>query len=101
MKGGDIILFGDIVHNSREVERLKAMGLITINHEGVQTCATLILLRAKVEITAKRNNIEIIDATCPVVLLLGDIIYANNKAEGKRRIGQRRNIILFGRHCTP
>ena len=32
-KGGTLYCLGDIVHNSREVERLKAMGLITINHE--------------------------------------------------------------------
>ena len=32
-KSGTLYCLGDIVHNSREVERLKAMGLITINHD--------------------------------------------------------------------
>lgn len=72
-KGGTLYCLGDIVHNSREVERLKAMGLITINHEEFNHLHDAkVLLRAHGEppetyITAKRNNIEIIDATCPVV----------------------------------
>lgn len=75
-KGGTLYCLGDIVHNSREVERLKAMGLITINHEEFNHLRDAkVLLRAHGEppetyITAKRNNIEIIDATCPVVLRL-------------------------------
>ena len=75
-KGGTLYCLGDIVHNSREVERLKAMGLITINHEEFNHLHDAkVLLRAHGEppetyITAKRNNIEIIDATCPVVLRL-------------------------------
>ena len=73
-KSGTLYCLGDIVHNSREVERLKAMGLITINHEEFNRLHNAkVLLRAHGEppetyITARRNNIEIIDATCPVVL---------------------------------
>ena len=75
-KGGTLYCLGDIVHNSREVERLKAMGLITINHEEFNHLHDAkVLLRHMVSppkptLTAKRNNIEIIDATCPVVLRL-------------------------------
>lgn len=75
-KSGTLYCLGDIVHNSREVERLKAMGLITINHEEFNRLHNAkVLLRAHGEppetyITARRNNIEIIDATCPVVLRL-------------------------------
>ena len=74
--GGVLYCLGDIVHNSREVERLEAMGLITIDHE---TFARLhdakVLLRAHGEppetyAIARRNHLEIIDATCPVVLRL-------------------------------
>ena len=75
-KGGTLYCLGDIVHNSREVERLKALGLITINHEELKTLRNVkVLLRAHGEppetyAIAQRNNIEIIDATCPVVLRL-------------------------------
>lgn len=75
-KGVTLYCLGDIVHNSREVERLKAMGLITINHEEFKQLRNAkVLLRAHGEppetyLTAEENNIEIIDATCPVVLRL-------------------------------
>lgn len=75
-KGETLYCLGDIVHNSREVERLKGLGLITINHEEFcQLHHAKVLLRAHGEPpetyeTALRNNIEIIDATCPVVLQL-------------------------------
>lgn len=67
---------GDIVHNSLEVERLEHMGLHTIDHEGLSRLRDRkVLLRAHGEppstyALAKRNNITIIDATCPVVLRL-------------------------------
>lgn len=67
---------GDIVHNSDEVERLRAKGLITITHAELQQLHNVkVLLRAHGEPPstyeiARRNNIEIIDATCPVVLQL-------------------------------
>lgn len=67
---------GDIVHNGMEVERLHAQGLKTINHEELRKLHDVkVLLRAHGEPPetyeiAKRNNIEIIDATCPVVLQL-------------------------------
>ena len=32
-KGAPLYCLGDIVHNGQECERLKEMGLITINHE--------------------------------------------------------------------
>jgi len=67
---------GDIVHNGMECERLKQMGLITISHDDMlQLHDVKVLLRAHGEPPetyelARRNNIEIIDATCPVVLQL-------------------------------
>ena len=66
-KGEKLYCLGDIVHNGRECDRLREMGLITINHDE--------MLRAHGEPPetyelARRNNIEIIDATCPVVLKL-------------------------------
>jgi len=67
---------GDIVHNDAEVERLTKQGLITIDHEHYFTMKdTTVLLRAHGEPPstyeyARQNNIQLIDATCPVVLKL-------------------------------
>ncbi|WP_077196508.1 4-hydroxy-3-methylbut-2-enyl diphosphate reductase [Prevotella ihumii] len=75
-KGTKLYCLGDIVHNSMEVERLTQRGLITINHDQLRALHNAtVLLRAHGEPPetyelAKRNNIEIIDATCPVVLAL-------------------------------
>ena len=75
-KGKPLYCLGDIVHNSREVERLKEMGLITINREEFKELRDArVLLRAHGEppetyAIATQNRIEIIDATCPVVLKL-------------------------------
>jgi len=75
-KGEVLYCLGDIVHNGSEVERLKELGLITINREEfAQLHDVKVLLRAhgeppKTYEIAKQNNITIIDATCPVVLRL-------------------------------
>ena len=67
---------GDIVHNAAEVERLEKKGLITITHEEMEHLHDVkVLLRAHGEPpstyeTSLRNNIEIIDDTCTVVLQL-------------------------------
>ncbi len=75
-KGTTLYCLGDIVHNGMECERLKQLGLITIDHEQMAGLHDVkVLLRAHGEPPetyelARRNNIEIIDATCPVVLQL-------------------------------
>lgn len=75
-KGEILYCLGDIVHNGQEVERLAGMGLITINHaQFAELHDAKVLLRAHGEPpstyeTAKKNNITIIDASCPVVLKL-------------------------------
>lgn len=75
-KSETLYCLGDIVHNGRECERLKHLGLNTIEHdEFAQLRNTKVLLRAHGEPPqtyqlAQQNNIEIIDATCPVVLRL-------------------------------
>ena len=75
-KGGKLYCLGDIVHNGMEVERLHEAGLITIDHEEMKELhGVKVLLRAHGEppetyALAEKNNIEIIDATCPVVLQL-------------------------------
>lgn len=73
---GVLYCLGDIVHNAGEVERLQKKGLITVDHEEFAKLHNVkVLLRAHGEPpstyeTARRNGIEIIDATCPVVLQL-------------------------------
>lgn len=73
---GVLYCLGDIVHNAGEVERLRKKGLITVDHDEFSKLHNVkVLLRAHGEPpstyeTAKQNNIEIIDATCPVVLQL-------------------------------
>ena len=75
-EGKTLYCLGDIVHNGMECERLRRMGLITINHDDLRRLHDVkVLLRAHGEPPetyelARRNNIEIIDATCPVVLQL-------------------------------
>lgn len=75
-KSGRLYCLGDIVHNAAEVERLRRKGLVTITHADLESLHDVkVLLRAHGEPpatyeVARRNNIEIIDATCPVVLQL-------------------------------
>lgn len=97
-KGGKLYCLGDIVHNGMEVERLHATGLITIDHEEMKKLhGVKVLLRAHGEppetyALAERNHIEIIDATCPVVLQLQRRIkkqYDNN---------QQAQIVIFGKN---
>ena len=74
--GNTLYCLGDSVHNGMECERLRQLGLVTINHEELKHLHDVkVLLRAHGEPPetyelARRNNIEIIDATCPVVLKL-------------------------------
>lgn len=99
-KGGILYCLGDIVHNSREVERLKEMGLITINHEEFNHLHNAkVLLRAHGEPPetyeiALRNHIEIIDATCPVVLRLQKKI----KQEYTQESDEDKQIVIYGKN---
>jgi 4-hydroxy-3-methylbut-2-en-1-yl diphosphate reductase len=67
---------GEIVHNGAEVERLTKKGMITITREEyykLSNCRVMIRSHGEPPETyryAKDNNIELIDATCPVVLKL-------------------------------
>ena len=97
-KGNTLYCLGDIVHNGMEVERLHARGLITINHEHLKQLHDVkVLLRAHGEPpetyeTARRNNIEIIDATCPVVLQLQRRIKKQYDANPEAQ------IVIFGKN---
>lgn len=98
-KGNKLYCLGDIVHNGQECERLKKMGLITINHEEfAQLHDVKVLLRAHGEPPATyelaaKNRIEIIDATCPVVLRLQKRIKQeyDNGSDNKQ-------IVIYGKN---
>lgn len=96
-KGTRLYCLGDIVHNSMECERLHRMGLITINHDELrQLHGVKVLLRAHGEPPetyelARRNNIEIIDATCPVVLQL------QRRIKRQYELGNGQ-IVIFGKN---
>ena len=97
-KGTQLYCLGDIVHNGMECERLKRMGLITINHEEMSRLHdATVLLRAHGEPPATyrladNNNIEIIDATCPVVLQLQRRIKAQYESQPDSQ------IVIFGKN---
>lgn len=95
-KGNQLYCLGDIVHNGMECERLRKMGLVTINHDDMRTLHNVkVLLRAHGEPPetyelARQNHIEIIDATCPVVLQLQKRIKRQFEAGAAQ-------IVIFGK----
>lgn len=100
-KGEKLYCLGDIVHNGQECERLKQMGLITINHEEFALLKNAkVLLRAHGEPPrtyeiARENHIEIIDATCPVVLRLQKRINQEYDATPSDR---EKQIVIYGKN---
>lgn len=100
--GEKLYCLGDIVHNGMECERLRGMGLITIDHdEFAQLHDATVLLRAHGEPPttyelAQKNNITIIDATCPVVLALQKRIKKKfSTIDGNSRTT---DIVIFGKN---
>lgn len=98
-QGGNFYCLGDIVHNNLEVARLNNAGLTTIDHIGFRLLQnSKVLLRAHGEppetySIARKNNIEIIDATCPVVLRLQKKI----KACFEQTDSQKTQIVIYGK----
>ena len=94
---GNLYCLGDIVHNNMEVERLEKKGLKIIDHEQFKTLRdTKVLIRAHGEPpetyrTAIENNIELIDASCPVVLKL-----QNRIRNGVENLGEGQ-IVVYGK----
>ncbi len=94
-----IYCLGDIVHNGREVERLRNSGLITIDHTEFSSLRdAIVLLRAHGEPPstyelAKQNHILLIDATCPVVLHLQERIHREYISDPNHF----KQIVIFGK----
>lgn len=99
--GGPLFCLGDIVHNSAEVERLRKKGLQTITHADLEKLKNArVLLRAHGEppstyVTAHKQNITLVDATCPVVLKLQQRIKADYDKSKKE--GRDLQIVIYGR----
>ena len=97
LQSGTLSVLGDIVHNGQEVARLEALGLKTIAHDDLpQHQGERVLLRAHGEppstyALARDNNIEVIDATCPVVKKLQERIRTCYQQSGGRQ------IVIFGK----
>ncbi|MEL6590943.1 MAG: 4-hydroxy-3-methylbut-2-enyl diphosphate reductase [Bacteroidota bacterium] len=92
---GHLYCLGDIVHNDREVQRLADKGLQIINHEQLkQVRDAKVLIRAHGEPPATyqlalANNLQLIDASCPVVLKLQNRIRTSYERE--------ETIVIYGR----
>lgn len=90
---------GDIVHNDMEVKRLSEKGLVVIDREQLQelsNCKVLIRAHGEPPETYKlaiENNIELIDASCPVVLKLQNRV-KNAFDKMERENGQ---IVIYGK----
>ncbi|MDO5759659.1 MAG: 4-hydroxy-3-methylbut-2-enyl diphosphate reductase [Bacteroidota bacterium] len=95
----DFYCLGDIVHNNKEVERLRKLGLKTIDKQEFYSLKnSRLMIRAHGEppstyAKAKENNIEIIDATCPMVLKLQREVYKGYQ-EMKKINGQ---VVIYGK----
>jgi len=93
---GHLYCLGDIVHNDEEVKRLKLKGLEIINHQQFNKLKnTRVLIRAHGEPPetyklALDNNIELIDASCPVVLKLQNRVRVAHSSDEK--------ILIYGKH---
>jgi len=90
---------GDIVHNNKEIDRLNQLGLEIIDHKklnSLSNCKVLIRAHGEPPSTYKvalKNNIELLDASCPVVLKLQHQI-----KEGYEKVGEiDGQIIIYGK----
>ena len=97
--GEEIYSLGLIVHNEAEISRLVALGLRMINHEMLYSLKdSKLLIRAHGEPPetyriAERNNITIIDATCPIVKKLQARI-RKTWLESRKNGGQ---VVIYGK----
>ena len=98
-KTGKLYCLGDIVHNNEEVQRLTEKGLITIDYEQfreLKNCQVLIRAHGEPPETyeiAKKNNIELVDASCRVVLKLQQNIKKGFE-EIQKKDGQ---LVIYGK----
>ena len=106
-KEEQLYCLGDIVHNGKECDRLQQMGLVTINHEQMRDIHDAkVLLRAHGEppstyALAREHAINLIDATCPVVLHLQERIkkeYDEKTRNSENKKIKDKQIVIFGKN---
>ncbi|MFZ4549034.1 MAG: 4-hydroxy-3-methylbut-2-enyl diphosphate reductase [Bacteroidales bacterium] len=98
-KGKPLFCLGEMVHNQVQMDLLKAKGLNVVFHSDLKTLkGNTILVRAHGEppatfASAKQLDIQIIDATCPIVTKL------QKKISQSFNAGQASNaqIVIFGK----
>lgn len=101
LQKGTLFCLGDIVHNGQEVERLDKLGLETIDYDDLRTLHNVrVLFRAHGEPPstyriAQQNGIEVIDASCPVVLKLQKRIRDTYQQLHGKQTGAQ--IVIFGK----
>ena len=101
LQKGTLFCLGDIVHNGQEVQRLEQLGLETIDYDDLRTLHNVrVLFRAHGEPPstyriAQQNGIEVIDASCPVVLKLQKRIRDTYLAHHGKHTGAQ--IVIFGK----
>lgn len=99
LNGEKVFSLGPIVHNDREVERLSSLGLVSIDHDQFRELRNCkVLIRAHGEppetyFTAEKNNIEIIEATCPIVKKLQSRI----RQTYDKVTGLNGQVVIFGK----
>ena len=103
LANGPLCCLGDIVHNGQEVERLEKLGLQTIDYDDLRTLPShsRVLLRAHGEPPstywiAQQRNLDIIDATCPVVRKLQERIRACYE-QHKNDEAMPPQIVIYGK----
>jgi len=98
-KGERVYCLGEIVHNEIEVERLRALGLVTIGYDEfakLHNCKVLVRAHGEPPSTyekARENGITIIDATCPIVHTLQERV----KKAWIKASGENGQIVIYGK----
>ena len=94
-KSGKLYSLGDIIHNPQEIDRLAEKGLKTISHKDLENIKDAkVLIRAHGEPPstyeiANKYNLEVVDATCPVVTKLQERI--------KKFYDDGYQVVIFGK----
>jgi 4-hydroxy-3-methylbut-2-en-1-yl diphosphate reductase len=98
-KSGKVYCLGEIVHNDMEVKRLEELGMMTIDHEKLKQLKDVtVLIRAHGEPPetykiAKENGINLIDASCPIVLKFQSRVVKADDGQNQ--------IVIYGKKDHP
>lgn len=102
-KDGTLFCLGQIVHNEEEEQRLKNLGLEVIGHDEFRKLqGAKVLIRAHGEPPetykiAAANNIQLIDASCPIVLAIQKKI----RRTSEKTLENDGQVVIYGRKSHP